>query len=876
MPEVELRYLDIRWQSPGKTKSVTVAPQCIPIETEHDGTMCAETEIFHDLYPTLGVRLSTSLAGCEPVFVTADQERLPMQPVPDSDGQTWWVEAGPWDQRGKRHLCELHRTVGEFEIEIGDERLLLNNIAAGLGRAGIEDFLQDFQNDLYWLLLGFGAGKATLGGRTNNSEVDKNGASNPELSAGDHLLAEALKAFSAAAERVLERPAHAIHEIGALQALARLRPTPASFRQYSRNPAATKLQGRQAEISVDIAENRYLRHMVQTASRLAKRMAFATRHQAQILSARSEAETVRCEEYRSTHARKVDPKVFDRQLAEMQGTLERIRSFSECEPPHGSRPVRHFSLRIDKPYSWGSGGEYFCRKLDENRDQDVREGIRFRVVKFPRSLEREIIAARPLRPVYEIEAVASVEKIGQDDQGRLLRLQQVVSVQPRTDAIEKKLRKRQRLEANDWLAPLSRDERLELQQEAQTAELRARVYADRAADGNLAAVALESCWKRLDQQDRSWADMGVGSDPQFPFGMRFSQNPAYAACLSAFRKVSGLAQRAGFGADTLDALDRIGILHASAIYEHWCLVKILLVLTEEFHFVPQAGWQETLIRGVTGNRETVSLELKHDALDLEARLDVQPVLPNGRTPDFRLRFKSNTWVEARRARSIFSPSADENLDWDAQPALVMDAKFRNSWNPGGLEDVLATLVETKRYGGEHDRVFILQPAAETIAEPSSPLAWGAECDYGHEADLCHKKGHIRLAPGESANRSTVNLKRLVALHLQSCFPTPGNKPTEPPEKDFSLCIRCGTKHLPEKTQWRSTQRGNPYWVMACSGCETYTTRTHCFNCGGPLFKNGFQLTYHKTLADQITNICCPACGAFFEQETNYAEELVQE
>lgn len=39
--------------------------------------------------------------------------------------------------------------------------------------------------------------------------------------------------------------------------------------------------------------------------------------------------------------------------------------------------------------------------------------------------------------------------------------------------------------------------------------------------------------------------------------------------------------------------------------------------------------------------------------------------------------------------------------------------------------------------------------------------------------------------------------------------------------------------------------------------------THCFRCGTSLHKNGLQMTYHLTIADQVSNIVCPECGANF-------------
>lgn len=158
-----------------------------------------------------------------------------------------------------------------------------------------------------------------------------------------------------------------------------------------------------------------------------------------------------------------------------------------------------------------------------------------------------------------------------------------------------------------------------------------------------------------------------------------------------------------------------------------------------------------------------------------------------------------------------------------------------------------------------------RPLLGLAPSPSSPLAWGTDCDYGHEAETNHKMGTIRLAPDANSSGSSVHLKRLISLHIQSCFPQPESLLDGSPGSAFSLCIRCGKKHTLQNVHFKKTRSNYPYWIMICSSCEMHTTRTHCFSCHRPLYKNGLQLTYHKTLADQITNIFCPACGEYFDR-----------
>ena len=332
-------------------------------------------------------------------------------------------------------------------------------------------------------------------------------------------------------------------------------------------------------------------------------------------------------------------------------------------------------------------------------------------------------------------------------------------------------------------------------------------------------------------------------------GMRFSHSPEYAACLSMFKKVSELAARSGISNAALEAIDQIGILHASAVYERWCLVKIISVLIENYSFTPEAGWQDHLIRSVTGRPESLALRFSRNDLDLIALLEIQPVLLNGRRPDFRLRFG-------------WGPTP--NLD----TGLIMDAKFRTRWRKGELVSMLNELLLAKNYNQEGDRVFVLQPASRTVAYATSPLNWGRNCDFGHDPGQNHRKGMIHLAPDTGSEKPVANLRRLIGLELQAAFSIPEIARDSGIWSSASICIRCGTKHNSDNVEPRQTKKGNPYWVLNCALCEMKTTRTHCFgkNCGTVLFKNGILFTYHRTLADQITNVVCPNCGEHFDPD----------
>jgi hypothetical protein len=748
-----------------------------------------------------------------------------MLAVDDYAGNTWWVQDDGWDADQHRHLSELHRTMGQFEMHIGGQRLLIENQATGLGRAQLDEYLQDFKGDLLWLVLGCGTGTAS-------------GTCSPD---GKQLVA-ALSDFASAVARVTAHPERSLREISADARLSRLRPNTATFRQHARRPASSHLVGRVSEESADTADNRYLRHMVQACSRLAAAATKATQQQAARFVNRAQFEQERGAAYAVADVRAVDPEIFDRQLAEIAQKLDELAAWPDASSDEQSDASQGYNMRVTARYGH-RGNEFFFEKAEGPSDYDVRKEVRYNVVRLPNELGRRVAAALHFCTGYTLsgQPTISLEKYAKGT-FRLVNFLEVNAVKADRHAIQAKERTRERLQRNGWQRELSKTERAEMQREACTAARRAQTYAEAGEYAITAASELAACRAALRTQDAHWESLGVRPQSARPLGMRYARSPNYAAVLKTYTRVRALADSAGIGDGALDVLDRINILHASAIYERWCLVKIIMVLIEDFRFEPDPGWQDLVIRAVTGRPDSTSLLFRRPD-GFSATLEIQPLLENGRRPDFRLYFDTG----------------------DGQgSAIVLDAKFRPRWRPGELSSLLTELVESKGYGQRGDRVFILQPQAYALFKPTSPLGWGGHCDYGQDSPLNHRIGTIHLAAGAQGGGSQHNLQRLIGMELQALFPEPTSEGTTSTSKSF--CIRCGTQHASNGIRHKKTRRRKDYWEMRCTDCNMLTVRTHCYSCRESLFKNGTDLSYHRTLADQITNVVCPNCGAFFDQD----------
>lgn len=859
---LQAHYLSIEWQQLGRARAVTVAPESIEIEEQPDGTWTAETQVFNGLCPWVGLRLEGALACAQPAFEEPGGALKPMLQIEDGQGGHWWVQNDGWDTASKRHWSALHRVMGRFTIVIGPHRLLLNNIVDELDRAAVEDYLRDFQDDLVWLVLGFSGATGAIGG---------------EVTANKDMV-DALDSFASASRRVLDHPARHVREVQIESRPARLRPNVATFRQYLRNPAAQRLTGRGAEETPNIADNRYLRHMVQVCAKLAAHVGRASERHARRFEDRARGEDERSAAYHGMTHRKVDPVVFDHQMAELKKKLDRITSFFVEGNGPGKptsnwefRPTGSFGKRLDQMfYQRNCGPKAVDNKLE----------VTYSVLQVPEELAAAIKVTQGFCDYYSLDGIAraTIECDQKDQRYRKVTFTSIYGAMPITAAVANKEEKRRQLEMNDWQATLTAKERQELQQEALTARLRGSVYEEHGRRAKQAATALGHCHAELRAQDLGWQGLGVVPSPMVPMGVRFSQSPEYTACKVAFTKVTSLAKEGGLSEDALDAIGRISVLHASALYERWCLVKILSILMEDYQFEPEAGWQERLVRAVTGRPQSMEMKLHRGDLGWTACLEVQPELRNGRRPDFRLRFLRTTPEPASEADNYEAwgyPSRMDGSRSAQQDGLVMDAKFRSQWRRGELGRTLTSLVMEKEYGQEGDRVFILHPAPHAILKPTSPLAWGRDCDYGQNDGNAHRQGVIYLAPGTGGASPEGGLRRLIVMLLQASFAAPSRRRLDGSEvwQSNSFCIRCGCSHKTGDIKGRLTRSNNEFWTLACSGCGMHVTRTHCFGCkSSVLFKNGLQLTYHRTVADQVTNIVCPACGEYFDSDVHGKRE----
>ncbi|MFD2101845.1 hypothetical protein ACFSKJ_00170 [Tabrizicola soli] len=434
---------------------------------------------------------------------------------------------------------------------------------------------------------------------------------------------------------------------------------------FSRSPAATivaKLSGRGAEETIDIPDNRFVHHMVQYCARLSSRIASASEAQSRQLSARSERAYEHAKTLLEAESEPVDPEIFGNQLAEMEATIAAVNGWTSLGASHRDE-IGDYEIKLENPYRYLERAQFY-KRLDADPRQDEKLGIRSNIVQLPEEPFRLVAEASKYlnksSRLFEFSGIGLVRRHGQTGSMRLLKLEEVCRMRVRAPGLEKKAALKAWYEQNGWTRKLTRTELEERRLEARSSDRRASQLEQRAELSRSAAASLCCTGEDLRSQEMRWSALGVASSSALPMGMRFVQSAAYSSVLAAFNRVQELAGKVGVGGPEIDRIDRIGILHASAIYERWCLVRLISLLVDTFDFTPEPDWLDRVIEGTCGVLAPFELSFERSDVAMTACLEVQPVLPNGRRPDFRLTFQhrdANTG-EDTHARTILGDAVE--------------------------------------------------------------------------------------------------------------------------------------------------------------------------------------------------------------------------
>lgn len=527
-----------------------------------------------------------------------------------------------------------------------------------------------------------------------------------------------------------------------------------------------------------------------------------------------------------------------------------------------------YEFSLDKSYGSSKSFSFFCNIINGERFKDYKEINKqyygeYLVVTYPEEIFNELYKHAGKKYIIRVTGIA--KQSSRNNNGKdfcQIIWDKIENIQLLDTPLNKEITNREQRRNNyvskNWTVEYTQQEKQEILQEARSLASREELLLNTSTRYLNANQQATSRHKKLRDLKQAFKRMKIGKSSNFPNSMVFVQNPNYSAVHINFRAVMDRANINLSQLESIIAIEHIGLIAISGLYERWVLLQIIKILTDEFHLFMEEGWQDNLITSILSSQHSIEFKTSMPNHQFDIVLSYEKVLPNKKRPDFVLD------IHYKKYRLL-------NENWvisdDGCSRLVMDAKFYDDSTEDKINKTLDELVEKKDYSeGNENRVFIIHPSPELIKinKITSPLSWNRSCDYGHVAPSMHKFGHIFLAPSLKYKRSIDNLKRLLILHFQEVidilpFKITNNK--DSPSWHNFFCPNCAAGNDSLDIKCFKTKGGENSWSIQCKSCKGHVKETFCYACKHRLFKNGFQWTYHRTYAEKITNCKCPSCEA---------------
>lgn len=862
MAPFEIKYLAISWAGPDEVSKLDISNDSVLLQ--HNSGWFAETTTFPAVYHYIGIRITAAELLHVPYFVMANGEQQPFVPVkvPGED-QIWWIQSEGWDDSRCRHLSSLYRTTGRVTLVAQREIITLENNAVNFTVAELEYYLNDFKDSLWMLILDTGSVvQANLQKETPNYV--------------DPQVVRVFQKFIESVETLIKKPAMVLEETIAKRPLRKVRPLPRTFREIAIIPNARSLTSRANIESYNTAENRFICHCVKRVQYVLRTLQRIAQGQINAYQQSLEQEQLWLNNLSTDGTKVIDPAVYDFEIEQLKNRLEKIQSealklidkhnvFSAPEQAYfGS-----YTIEIGKQYG-NAENSFFVTKLD---------GVLFNekyntylVITFPEYADFSICLS--VFSSYEIKLTGHYIKRKRTNNSGNTYYQIIFfaihNVEIYSPELLRMQRKRTQLEQANWIAPLSKEEIEDIAREEIRAKRKAKVFhliIENACSFLKQAAGLQT---RLQALSNFFKLHKVKAKSDFPNSMVFIQNSHYASAKSQYTKLCNLNGLDELTLNSLIQIESMGLVNISNLYEKWCLIKIIDVLVSKLRFSITDGWQEKLIQRALNNEKDIAFELTDPFRQFRLVLTYEKTLASGKRPDFVLELEINKYKK--------SQEHETPLKWiitgTEKRSLVLDAKFRGNINQEHIDKLVSELYYDKDYSeDENNQVFVLHPCANVIANKSSPLDWGKHCDYGQSQGAKHRYGSVFLSPSLTYSRSVENLERLIGMFIQGNSVILEQSDSKHPSWHNINCISCGCSTADAlNVTLEPTKKGRDRWIIECSACSSRTIKTLCIGCGKSLFKNGPKWTYHKTRAEQISNIVCPECEQYL---TPYYNENMQ-
>jgi hypothetical protein len=850
----ELKYISVFWSDPETVVKIEPSRETIDVEVTPSGWQ-AETSTFPRVYHYIAVKLLDGKVHDEPYLLQTDGHKQVLFPIqaPGSK-EVWWIQNSGWDNKNKRYYSELFRTAGRYELFVNGHKLVIVNDTFNFTVDELESYLSDFKNNLWMLIL-------------NNTSTAKASISKEIPDCFNQDVLDMFHSFIQSVENIVKKPNMILNEVQGKMPIRSVKPVARTFREYASNPNAKQLTSRTYLESYDTPENRFIHHCINRVLYILKSLSKVANAQANICKQKIEQSKHWLENNESQTIKKVDINVFDNEINKLEGDIQELNArlkklitknvksnLSEKNCEFGGYTIGFGNQLNHSPYS------YFVESLNGNNCKETYET--YVIIDLPVASQVKVISELPKKSEILLTGyfTKKPEVNGSGKKYYRLTYKKITDVSVVNSAwmneVSRLKFRRIELEKNNWLAPLTFEEHKDLAMESSVANNKIMFFRNLEEAMNGFSSSLPMVKSRLAKVLAYFKEHKVKINANCPNSMVFIQNPSYANTKSQFNNLSTLN---GLDESILNAMmivDEIGLVNISNLYERWCLLQIINVLTEVYGFTVEENWQSNLINAVLENNYDVEIKLRDSARQQWMVLTYEKVLPSNNRPDFVIDLYSNVYVK------------DENIEgnWvingEDKKRLVIDAKFRGSMSEQSFHDLVAEMYTNKDYSeSKMNQVFIMHPSPNVISSPTSSLGWGRQCDYGQSDKVGHRYGGVFVSPSSAYSTNQDNLQRLIGMFIQANTRVLFQKNSGVLYWHNMICISCGSSEE-LKFEYKPTKSGREGWAISCASCDLLTIKTVCFGCQKPLFKNGPKWTYHRTRAEQMTNVVCPSCEDF--------------
>ena len=827
----EAKYINIKWADSKITDIIIESKETIDIEILDNYTYRLEAITYKNIDENISGQLAFHIIDNtfrkNPYFINAQNEKVKLLSVKDNTtGKVWWIENGFWNKKTKYRSSVLCRTVGKTKVVFGDYTCIVQIWSLSFTYNELELYLKDFRSDLWGLIQredSYVLGKAKI----------------KEIKVAKIEWIEKIKKFIEFADKILKNPKKELIREYKLQKASEVRPVQKTFIEISTKGVYSKyFTGQGYRESLDVSENRYI-------FALTNKLVILVGNEINIIDKRLQELDVELKDIKK-NIKKLSNSLNSNEITIDKKSIEdEIKIFIDKENNLLNKAISNQKQRnienlktiyiyLDKSTEYGNLVQYWG-KIKKDYDDEWYK------IKESNSLQfsfNKTIFNNILKSNCEYKITASYGKdrdVFKEHGGKIIKrhFEYISKMQiVNTPQLEKK----KILEQKGWKRALTPNEQSEFKYELKALEHKKELIAKQLDETMQVNKLLSPSFLKLKKIKNFFIKHKIKSRYHFSGSMTFIQNPNYQGTHKIYKQIinkSGLNDELF---ESLEKVDNIGILDIPKVYERWCLLQIIKVLIDSFHFKPKdKDWKETLVKGVLVVKpQNITLKFQNTSIKREVILTYEKILSNRKTPDYVLDIKG------------------KNGNWNR---FVLDAKF---WEKLEISGIIDELYNKKNYSENgKNSVFILHPSKNI----KSYYGEYQKFDWDNNPPN-HKYGAISLSPIQKDGMYIKDLQKLIGMFLQYGMEDNQNikinGKIDPYPKEQIFCMICGGSNC--KIERKSAGYINyKYWV-SCRDCSHMTIYNYCGKCKNRLVKNGTSWTYHATDIFEPINIKCPYCG----------------